>query len=31
MNINTHIRVESIEHNIEIPKDRFELPEAIKI
>lgn len=30
MNIDTHIRVESIEHNIEIPKDRFEPPEAIK-
>jgi hypothetical protein len=30
MNIDMHIRVESIEHNIEIPKDRFDLPEAIK-
>ncbi len=30
MNIDTHIRVESIEHNIELPKDRFEPPEAIK-
>jgi hypothetical protein len=29
MNIDTQFIVESIEHNVEMPKDRFDLPEAI--
>ena len=30
MNMETHIRIESIEHNAELPTDRFEVPEAVK-
>jgi len=30
MNIDVHIIVESIEHNVEMPEDRFDVPEAVK-
>jgi len=30
MNNELHIIVESIEHNVEIPKDRFDVPEAVQ-